>query len=841
MTQGSAQLVINEILINATNANCDGSCMPNTGEWTELYNNSNSPINIGCYVLTDGDWSATIPPGTILQPYSVYTIGSVNSQIPNLNLNIATCNCVTGDMTNVVGVFTNGDEQVIIANPNGTILDGLYWGSGQFGAPFVTNSLLGCASTTIALSASNPNIQQITGTIVEAESIYLPCDGSGNLLNGTANPTPGQPNFSPIQTIDPNENISNVSCSGSGSIQLNPINGVGPYLYQWQGTLSSNTTNTATVSTAGNYSVVITDIGQCGAQQNFTFNVTSSSTSTITVTADNSTICIGGSAQLTASGGGNYTWSPALTLDATTGDIVNATPAANTTYTVNSNFNGCTASETITIQVDAMPTAVVSNDSPKCVGDNIQLTLNATNSTSTSWTGPNAFVSSANSPQLTSISSNMAGDYIVTLHNGTCTSTATTTVVVDSPVATSIDAAGPFCTGDPVYDLSSPDEPGTWTGNGITNASTGNFDPASVTLGLNTITFNSIAYCTSPSTIDLTVVAAGDATINPIAAQCDNGPNVTLTTLTPGGAWSGTGVNALGVVNPTTLAPGTYTAIYTLGGSCGDVDQINITIDAIPQPQFTWSDSSGCAPLTVDLSTSPSSNSNQWLLNGTPLNNTNNQFSYTFNQTVCTDITLIQTTPSGCVGSFTVPSAICVQEYADAQFTWSPEEPSLTQSLVLLANLSSNYTASHWDIEGTVYTTNNVMYQIDAVDSQIDACLIVTNPMGCSDSICQVIPVKNDFNVYVPNSFTPNDDGFNDGFGPVIFGLDMSTVIYEFQVYSRDGDCIFLSHDPKLKWNGDKEMGDYYVLQDSYTWQLKMVIPGLDDPIKYRGHVIMLR
>ena len=60
-----AQLVINEILINATNANCDGSCMPNTGEWTELYNNSNSPINIGCYVLTDGDWSATIPPGTI--------------------------------------------------------------------------------------------------------------------------------------------------------------------------------------------------------------------------------------------------------------------------------------------------------------------------------------------------------------------------------------------------------------------------------------------------------------------------------------------------------------------------------------------------------------------------------------------------------------------------------------------------------------------------------------------------------------------------------------------------------------------------------------------------------
>ncbi|MEY2938287.1 MAG: hypothetical protein RL062_876, partial [Bacteroidota bacterium] len=597
-TRTNAQLVINEILINATNANCDGSCMPNTGEWTELYNNSNSPINIGCYVLTDGDWSATIPPGTILQPYAIYTIGSINSQIPNLNLNIATCNCTSGTASQM-GVFTNGDEQVVIANPAGSVIDGLYWGAGQFSATpsFTTDALLGCSSTTVALSASNPNIQQITGTIVEAESIYLPCDGSGNLVNGTANPTPGQPNFSPIQTIDPNENITNVSCSGNGSIVLNPINGVGPYLYQWQGTLSSNTTNTASIPVAGNYSVQITDIGQCGAHQTFTFNVTSSSTSTITVVADNNIMCEGGSAQLTASGGGNYTWTPSSTLDIATGDVVQATPATTTTYTVSSNFGGCTASQSITINVDAMPSGVVSNNSPQCIGGNIQLTLNATNSTSATWTGPNSYSSSTNSPLLSAVSANMAGDYIVTLHNGTCTQTYTTAVSVDTPTPTTIDPAGPFCSGDTSFDLSSPDEPGTWSGSGITNPTSGLFDPAAATIGLNTITFTSSSYCTSPSTIDLSVITAGDASINPIPAQCDNGPNVTLTTATPGGAWSGTGVNALGVVNPTTLSPGTYTAIYTLGGSCGDVDQINITIDAIPQPQFTWSDSSGCAPL----------------------------------------------------------------------------------------------------------------------------------------------------------------------------------------------------------------------------------------------------
>ncbi|MEN9393984.1 MAG: hypothetical protein RL362_205, partial [Bacteroidota bacterium] len=303
-----AQLVINEILINATNANCDGSCMPNTGEWTELYNNSNSPINIGCYVLTDGDWSATIPPGTILQPYEIYTIGSVNSQIPNLDLNIATCNCTSGSASEI-GVFTNGNEQVAITNTTGAIIDGLYWGSGQFGS-FTTDALLGCASTTITLSASNPNIQQVTGTVAEAESIFLLCDGTGNLQNSNNTPTPGQPNYSPIQTIDPNENIVPVSCGGSGSIQLNPINGVGPYNYQWQGTLASNTTSNATIATSGNYSVTITDIGQCGAQQSFTFNVTSTSTSTITLNALDPNLCEGESTDITATGGGNYVWFP---------------------------------------------------------------------------------------------------------------------------------------------------------------------------------------------------------------------------------------------------------------------------------------------------------------------------------------------------------------------------------------------------------------------------------------------------------------------------------------------------------------------------------------------------
>ena len=184
----SAQLVINEVLINATTANNDGSNSPNTGEWTELLNNSASALDISCYVMTDGDWSVTFPPGTILPPYGIITIGSPFSQIPGLDINLATCNCTSGP-TNQIGIFTNGDEQLIIADNTGLIVDGIYWGSGQFAATpsFTTSNLFGCSSVTIPIIQSNPLIQQITGSIGESETVYLPCDGTGIVLSGNIN------------------------------------------------------------------------------------------------------------------------------------------------------------------------------------------------------------------------------------------------------------------------------------------------------------------------------------------------------------------------------------------------------------------------------------------------------------------------------------------------------------------------------------------------------------------------------------------------------------------------------------------------------------------------------
>lgn len=53
--------------------------------------------------------------------------------------------------------------------------------------------------------------------------------------------------------------------------------------------------------------------------------------------------------------------------------------------------------------------------------------------------------------------------------------------------------------------------------------------------------------------------------------------------------------------------------------------------------------------------------------------------------------------------------------------------------------------------------------------------------------------------VWFPNAFTPNDDGINDKFGPVI---SSSFVQYDFVIFNRWGGQIFKTNDPSEWWDG---------------------------------------
>ncbi|MFO0414181.1 MAG: PKD domain-containing protein, partial [Bacteroidota bacterium] len=92
-------------------------------------------------------------------------------------------------------------------------------------------------------------------------------------------------------------------------------------------------------------------------------------------------ICPGASVQLTASGANNYTWSPAVGLNSTTGSVVTANPVATTTYTITgtNTATNCQAIAQTTVIVLPLPDPLlsVSGNSPNiCEGSFVLLTAN---------------------------------------------------------------------------------------------------------------------------------------------------------------------------------------------------------------------------------------------------------------------------------------------------------------------------------------------------------------------------------------------------------------------------------------------------------------------------------
>ncbi|MFM7672204.1 MAG: lamin tail domain-containing protein [Bacteroidota bacterium] len=130
LAQSQGHVVINEYMP------WPGSSCGTTAEFVELLNFGPGPVDIGCYILTDGDYSITIPEGTVLQPGQFYVIGgrdSIEAPCANLDstirvhLNWNKCGCTSAPIpTTGDGFMTDGgtaNEQVVLLDPQLNIID----------------------------------------------------------------------------------------------------------------------------------------------------------------------------------------------------------------------------------------------------------------------------------------------------------------------------------------------------------------------------------------------------------------------------------------------------------------------------------------------------------------------------------------------------------------------------------------------------------------------------------------------------------------------------------------------------------------------------------------------
>jgi PKD repeat protein len=716
-------IVINEVMVNAAGA-CDGGCTPSTAEWVELYNTCNTPQDISCFVLTDGDFGVTFPPGTIIQPYGFFVIGSANSGV-GLNLDLGTCACTSGP-TSQVGIFTNGSEQLAFANPSGTILDGLYWGTGQFAQTpsFTTSAVNGCAGVTVNLSATDPALTSVSSQANnDGEAIYRSCDGLDNWLSGGQAPTAGTTN-APFIPLNDAPTTVQPSCGTSGSIDVVISGGIGPFAYEWLGT--SNTTPNLGNLQPGDYTLAVTDLGQCGTPQLYAYTITPSPNDPVlTLTATSLSICVGESTTLIASGSSNYVWNADPTLNTNIGDLVIATPTVTTTYVANASINGCSQTNSITIVVNDFPVATVNANSPLCEGSNLNLTATNVAGAAYAWSGPNLFSSMNQNPSITSATPLASGTYTCQVGLGTCISTYTLDVIVDALSSSIINPAGPFCVSDPAFDLSSPNEPGVWGGLGVTNTTTGLFTPGSAGGNVSTlITFDSDNYCTSPSTLSISVAAALDASISSEVPLCVNGDPVQLQVATVGGTWSGNAVNSSGMVSPAALGVGTFQAIYTLAGSCGGADTLTVQVVPLPQFNFTSNATTGCAPLNVQFNSSSASALSNciWSIDGQNVGNGCGSFNYNFQSAGCFTVALTSTDGNGCSNNVSITDMVCVDLFPEAAFQWTPITPSLNNPIVEFANLSLGNTTNQWNINGETSSNVDAQYTFnETIGSSFEA------------------------------------------------------------------------------------------------------------------------
>ena len=93
--------------------------------------------------------------------------------------------------------------------------------------------------------------------------------------------------------------------------------------------------------------------------------------------------------------------------------------------------------------------------------------------------------------------------------------------------------------------------------------------------------------------------------------------------------------------------------------------------------------------------------------------------------------------------------------------------------------------------------------------------------------------------VYIPNAFTPNFDGFNDVFVPVITGPELE--YYDLVVLDRNGKEVFRTTDQKQVWHGDVKGSGYVSSPSIFVYFLKLRVAGGIENKTYSGHIVMIR
>ncbi len=750
----------------------------------------------------------------------------------------------------------------------------------------------GTATGTVTVTVNSSIAASISGntTICAGGSTTLTASG-GSTFSWNTGASTAAITVTPTSNTTYSVTVGSGGCSATASVTVTVASGITASITASSTTVCPGSNVTLTASGGSNYLWSTTETTAAivispTATGSYSVDVSSgscSNTASMTITVANNfatsingptNICAGGSATLTASGGGTYQWSTAQTSAAIT-----VTPTGTTTYSVLVSAGSCTASATHTVNVGANLTASISGPATICGGSSA--TLSASGGSNYVW---NTGASTGNITVTPNASTTT--NYTVIVSSGSCADTATFTLQSLAPLFTYVAGSTQVCQGGSSTLTASMNV----SNNNTYLWSTGSTATTIVISPTVTTTYSVTGYsgnCSNTVPYTVTIIPQATATVSPNVTICA-GQSTTLSCT--GGAsysWSNGSPNSSTVVAP--LTSQTYTVIAGIS-SCADTDSVAVTVIPSPTISITSSNTTICGGDIVTLNASGGTNytwstgSPNSSISVTPAGNTT--YTVTGDSGGCSDtatvsITVLPPPTAGITGNGNLcqglPSTITAT--GGTTYAWSSGETTATinpatpgtysvivttgsckDTAVITTVVAPNPTATAYQDTtiiggtsaslsasgGTFYAWDNGMNGASITvtpNSTTVYCVTVTDNNGCTDTTCVTVKVDQCGKVvYLPNAFSPNADLENDEL-QIYYNIPECIQDFKLVIYNRWGEQVYLTRDPRFKWDGEykgwftgREPGGTEV----YSYYMRAILLDGTDLSK-RGNISLLR
>lgn len=307
--------------------------------------------------------------------------------------------------------------------------------------------------------------------------------------------------------------------------------------------------------------------------------------------------------------------------------------------------------------------------------------------------------------------------------------------------------------------------------------------------------------------------------------------------------------------NYTFSGDGTFTVTLEVTSTSGCSTSFSDDVIVYPTPvvDFTGIDTTGCSPVCFTLNGSAVVNPGvtidnyQWTFSNGIVYNTQTPtlqecFENNTTNPIFLGVNLQVTTEHGCVGSINKPNFINLYYNPIAAFDYQPTNPDILDPTVTFINNSINALTYEWHIDEIGMLTDvNPIVEFDGVPYVYGVELIAITENGCSDTVVGSVEIKDVILFFVPNTFTPDFDLFNQIWKP-IFTSGFNYKNYHLTIYNRWGQIMFESFNHKVGWDGTYGKNSNKFAKDgTYTWVIEFKETMSDKRHRYTGHINLLK